>query len=912
MMRLLFYVMYAARNLWRSRRWSAFALFSVAAGVATVVAFRSLGLAIGDSLNDSARASLKGDILFTTQSDGFFSFSPNGNSSVFSPGQVKILTDYANERGWGLTAFSKASSMQITRIDEVRVGRPQFVTAFHIDPDTYPPTGEIRALDPAGVPLRELFSGEGREVVISQNLAEAERISVGDSVRVTGTTEEFVVRGIVGTENEAGLREIFAAFFGFAYFDRDQMIDLIDLDPLPSSMSVTLPDGTPHVEIMQETSRLLDLLRGSPESTTWMTATSYPRVLEQNQAISDVIGRFVVALALGALLIGGVGIINTMLVMVRRRTNEIASLKTFGVKGRQVAFMFMVEAFIIGTLGSLLGALLGTLLAGFANQFGATLIQQPLPWRLYPEAVWFGLVLGVVISVVFGILPVITAMRIRPAIILRPNEAHIPVAGFAYSLLAMLVVVATLGVIAGQVVGNLLVGVIAVIVTLLLLGLLVLIMWLIVWLIGRVPSFGNVDLRLALRNLTTRRTRTATTLLALSAGMFALSSITFFGASFRQILNFTLSESLGGNVMVFTLIPGAFGQQLIDSRLDALEGVDYRTRWMRYGGQIVSVNDVPVDVEGLASPDSIRRQIAQAARRQDFNEVQRLTDQLNNALDVYLDVSVRETNNPSPPVMDVIAGRGLTPGDAGQAVGVMTDSPTTQALGIGVGSRVVVDFYNNGRREIEIVGLAPALDPNNFQSQMQGGDLVLPPQYLPSNAGDGFALNIAQVRPENLNQVLLDLSAIPLVFSIDITFIDGVLSRFIAQFSALPVLVGIFSLGAAAVIMANTVALATLERRRQIGILKAVGLRRGRVLRIMLLENTLISLLGGVLGIGLSALGVWLMTTFGLEDAILIPPEALPAALVLVGAAILIGIVATLLSAGVAVRERVLNVLRYE
>ena len=152
MMRLLFYVMYAARNLWRSRRWSAFALFSVAAGVATVVAFRSLGLAIGDSLNDSARASLKGDILFTTQSDGFFSFSPNGDSNVFSPGQVKMLTDYANERGWGLTAFSKASSMQITRIDEVRVGRPQFVTAYHIDPDTYPPTGEIRALDPAGVP----------------------------------------------------------------------------------------------------------------------------------------------------------------------------------------------------------------------------------------------------------------------------------------------------------------------------------------------------------------------------------------------------------------------------------------------------------------------------------------------------------------------------------------------------------------------------------------------------------------------------------------------------------------------------------------------------------------------------------------------------------------------------------------
>jgi predicted lysophospholipase L1 biosynthesis ABC-type transport system permease subunit len=518
----------------------------------------------------------------------------------------------------------------------------------------------------------------------------------------------------------------------------------------------------------------------------------------------------------------------------------------------------------------------------------------------------------VVISVVFGILPVIAASRIRPAIILRPNETHIPVAGFFYSMLAMLVVVGTLGVIAGQVVGNLLVGVIAVIVTLLLLGLLVLIMWVIVWLIGRVPSFGNVDLRLALRNLTTRRTRTATTLLALSAGMFALSSITFFGASFRQILNFTLSESLGGNVLVFTLIPGQLGQQLIDSRLDALEGVEYRTRLINYSGRILSVNGVTINDELVVNPDRIRSQIARAARSQDFAEVQRLTEELNSALDIFINATARETTNPQPARMDVIAGRGLSLEDAGLPVAVFAESPTTQALGITVGSRVVIDFSDHGRRELEVVGLTPESDPSNMQAQMQGGDLMLPSGLLAAGNAGGFTLNIAQVQPENLNQVLLDLSATPLVFSLDITFIDGVLSRFITQFSALPVLVGIFSLGAAAVIMANTVALATLERRRQIGILKAVGLRRGRVLRIMLLENTLISLLGGVLGIGLSALGVWIMTTFGLADAILIPPDALPAALVLVAAAILIGIGATLLSAGVAVRERVLNVLRYE
>ena len=58
-MRIMFYMNYALRNLWRSRRWSAFAMFSVAAGVATMVALRSLGLSIGDSLLDDAAGSFQ-------------------------------------------------------------------------------------------------------------------------------------------------------------------------------------------------------------------------------------------------------------------------------------------------------------------------------------------------------------------------------------------------------------------------------------------------------------------------------------------------------------------------------------------------------------------------------------------------------------------------------------------------------------------------------------------------------------------------------------------------------------------------------------------------------------------------------------------------------------------------------------
>ncbi|MEZ4671904.1 MAG: FtsX-like permease family protein [Anaerolineae bacterium] len=81
-------------------------------------------------------------------------------------------------------------------------------------------------------------------------------------------------------------------------------------------------------------------------------------------------GRFIVTMGLGALLIGGVGIMNTMLVLVGRRSLEIAALKTFGLKGQQIGALFLSEAFLLGIMGSAAGVFLGLLLSGVVNAYG--------------------------------------------------------------------------------------------------------------------------------------------------------------------------------------------------------------------------------------------------------------------------------------------------------------------------------------------------------------------------------------------------------------------------------------------------------------------------------------------------------------------------------------------------------------
>ena len=355
--------------------------------------------------------------------------------------------------------------------------------------------------------------------------------------------------------------------------------------------------------------------------------------------VSQYLGDFVVVMGLGALLIGGVGIMNTMLVLVRRRTSEIAAVKTFGLRGTQVAALFLTEGLMLGFIGSLLGIVVGIGLSVIVNEYGSVALRQPLIWRIYPEALIFGLALGMVVTAIFGVAPILTAVKVRPSIILRPNENHLVALGLIQSLILLVFVTVSLGLVVGQILkpsfdlterrlaqaadsadeldaeaeraefretrrfgpapeasdqtlpSAYLVGVIGVSATFAIFFLLIAVLWLIIFLIGKLPSLGMVTWRLALRNLSTNRLRTAITLLALSAGMFALSSITFVGEGTRELLNLQLSRAFGGNVLVFPFpgLPPNLVQNAIDGALEDVD-IKYRTMIKSYESQVIALN----------------------------------------------------------------------------------------------------------------------------------------------------------------------------------------------------------------------------------------------------------------------------------------------------------------------------------
>jgi putative ABC transport system permease protein len=119
------------------------------------------------------------------------------------------------------------------------------------------------------------------------------------------------------------------------------------------------------------------------------------------------------AVAAVSLLVGGIGIMNIMLVSVTERTREIGIRRAIGALAREVQMQFLVEAVVLSSLGGLLGILLATI----ASLGLASLMQVPYVFDLQTNLLSF--LFSAVIGVIFGYFPARRAARLDPIEALR-------------------------------------------------------------------------------------------------------------------------------------------------------------------------------------------------------------------------------------------------------------------------------------------------------------------------------------------------------------------------------------------------------------------------------------------------------------------------------------------------------------
>lgn len=581
------------------------------------------------------------------------------------------------------------------------------------------------------------------------------------------------------------------------------------------------------------------------------------------------VNTFLLVFAGIALLVASLLILNTFSILVSQRSRELALFRALGAKRSQVRAAVLLEAVVMAVIGATVGIgagyglawLIRWVLDAFGIGLGST--QPQLTW----QTIVISYVLAVVITVIAALLPAIRASRTRPVEAMT-QAAATTVEGIGLPAWFGLGLV-QLG-IAGIVCGVFLdvpqrlwwvaCGAVAVLVGAVLsaaaLGAPIL------WLCGRVGQllFGEIG-RMASRNASRQPRRTAATAATLMIGLTLVSTVAILAATTTASFRASLTADQRGDHL---LTPVNFQPFHVD--VAGLEGIDGVEKVWTYSHSALKLGD--------GDPEPIMG-----------TSVEGLRD--GNAL-------------------EVLAGELLEVEGS-----VLIDHRLSRELDLPMGKVFTVPGIDGQPVELLVTGV---FDEENAPQDVP--KLVTNSATFP-RIGDAQQFSTVKVKVSDgadraaVKQALVDATAeYPLVSVVDN---DEYINERLAQFNTL--LGIIYALLALAIVISvlgivNTLSLSVMERTREIGLLRAVGLTRGQLRRMVRLESVSVAVLGAGLGVVLGLLFGWALVRVIPDLKVLsIPWQQLVVFVVVAG---LVGVIAAIAPARRASRLNVLDSIATE
>jgi len=389
---------------------SALTVVGVVIGIASVITFATFGA--------SVEAEIVGDIETSNAGNIYVFGTPSGDDD-FDRTLQPVFTEHDIQELEGIAGVQAVLPRGIVQTQSVRHGNQtlarQQVTATR--PASFTPgvlvEGRSFETDENAVVVNERMAGS-----FSENLTTGERLTM---TMPDGSERNVTVVGVVnGTRGEVPVSEF--ARQPRVYVPIDAFYESVVESPSAGVRQRAYPQVTLVVdprEIPETQSEIQTYLSGNSDARslsaddTELVARSGNDFVEEISDVIERITRFVTGIAVIALVVGAIGIANVMLVSVTERTREIGIMKAVGARNRDVMQVFLVEAALLGTIGSLLGVPLGLLVG-----YGATRYAE-VTFSLAP--LWMGLAVGVgvLVGVVAGLYPAWRAARVDPIDALR-------------------------------------------------------------------------------------------------------------------------------------------------------------------------------------------------------------------------------------------------------------------------------------------------------------------------------------------------------------------------------------------------------------------------------------------------------------------------------------------------------------
>ena len=638
------------------------------------------------------------------------------------------------------------------------------------------------------------------QVVMDQGTARKYHFSVGNQVRILlpGSPQTFTLSGIVAFGTADNLAGATIAAFNLPtaqqLFGEQGHLNTIDVITTPNANKTAVEHGISAV------------LPAGVEVVTGQTVAA-----EQSSAINQSLGIFSTALlvfALISLFVGGFTIFNTFSITVGQRTRELALLRIVGASRRQVFRSVLFEALLLGVTASLVGIGLGVLTASgleaLIKAFGITLPSGSLVFQ--SRTVFAGLLVGVGVTVVSAISPARQAVKIPPIAAMstyevaqRESSARRLSIGAVIGVAGIVVLAIGLSQPAIQLVG---IGAVGIFIAV---GILApAIARPVSSVLGRpLARILGVSGRIGRKNSMRSPRRTAQTSAALMVGMALVSTIAVYGASLSKSATGTVSDAVSADYIITARATGGPNTGFSLGTTEAVAKVPGVTR-------VTNVNSGQLEIS---------RSLATLS-------------------------SLAPSDLSSTVILKMSSGAAAKSLAEGQ---LLIDTNTANTNHLSVGSVVPVTFAETGPTTMRIGGI---FKPNALLGSYLTGSAffhthfaatTLPVALLLATSTGATPPTSAAVKAALRGYPNLTVQTRAEFQKTQQTSIDQLLGLIYALL-ALAILIALIGI-------VNTLMLSVFERTHEIGLLRAVGMRRRQIRAMIRSEALILSVFGALIGV---------------------------------------------------------------
>lgn len=737
-----------------------------------------------------------------------------------------------------------------------------------------PPTlgfswGEIPALNPM-----QIKEGGGRaptrpgEVALDVNTVTNAGFEIGDLVTVVGFTgpEQYELVGSASFGDSDSL--LGATLVSFELAEAQRVFGFGD------ELTGILVQGESGVDSEILTTRIASVLPEGVEAVTGET--------EQNEQAAE-IDEGLSFLSIGLLAFAGVAVFvgafiiqNTFRIIVAQRTKELALLRAIGATGRQVRWMVIIEALVIGLIGSVLGIVFGFVMAfairGLMNSAGFGV--PPGSLVLLPRTIIVSLLVGLILTLVSSLLPARKASRIPPVAAMREEAARTPrrslqtraiagsiISGIGVALLAVGLFLSVenpvIYVAAGAAIAFIGVSVLA---PLAAKPLADFIGW-------PFPRLFGISGTLAKENTKRKPRRTASTASALMVGVALVAFFSVFGSSTKASINETIFDLFPADL---TFQSTSQSDPEVPANISPSFAVELKT----------------YDELGVVSAGQFGL--------------------------VVIDGDQEFVGAVDPATIEQVFSLGAFPGavDAlSMSNSVIASTAYLESNSLSVGDAIPIEYARTGVVATTIVG---EFEEDDFSDLFMSTDTFMEnfryegDAMIFANAAVGVTVAEAQAAIEPTVDAYGGVKA--QTKSDIVTEAEGQIDQALALFTGLL----LFAVIIAVLGITNTLTLSVFERTREIGLLRAVGMSRRQVRRMIRWEAVIVATFGALLGTAIGIVLGWAVVRALADDglgAFSIPVSQVILALVL---AAISGVVAAIWPARKASRMNVLDAITTE